>query len=207
MASSAKFTEKAVVNQLRHIERQIKNPSNKDIDAGKVDMDYFLSPQREISSYSYYKQRKEELYVYNRADVVHMVGWVITAPRDLAKGDEDNFFKECYKFLENRYGEKNVVSAVVHKDEDGQPHLHYCFMPVVPDKKHGGEKLCVNEVLTPRELTNFHPALQKHLRENGINANVMTGITKAQGGNRTVREMKNERVQKHQHTRERGRWG
>lgn len=207
MASSAKFTAKAVVNQLRHIERQIKNPSNKDIDLDKVHMDYYLSPQRDISSYSYYKQRLAELYVYNRADVIHMVGWVITAPQDLPKSEEDIFFAECYRFLEQRYGDKNVVSAVVHKDEVGQSHLHFCFIPAVPDPKRGGEKLCVNEVLTPREMSNFHPALQKHLKDNGIDAKVMTGVTKAQGGNRTVHQMKQEREKVYQQNHERGRWG
>lgn len=209
MASQEKFTESAVKNQLRHIERQIKNPSNKDIDKEKVHLDYFLSPEREISSYSYYKQRKEQIYVYNRKDVIHMVGWVITAPLDLAERDEERFFLECYRFLEARYGKENVISAVVHKDESGQPHLHFCFMPVVKDEKHGGEKLCCDKVLDPKEMNDFHPALQKHLRDKGINATVRSGVTKAQGGNRTVREMKKEREQKRQYTkeRERGRWG
>lgn len=207
MASSEKFTAKAVFNQLRHIERQISNPSNKDIELDKSDMNYFLSPERDISSYSYYKQRLEELYVYNRADVIHMVGWVITAPKDLAEGDEENFFLECYRFLEKRYGEKNVISAVVHRDESGKSHMHYCFIPAVADKKRGGEKLCVNDVLTPREMNNFHPALQKHLNDNGVKAKVLTGVTRAQGGNRSVRQLKQERARTHQHTRERGRWG
>lgn len=209
MAGSEKFTQTAVKNILRHIEREIKNPRNEDIDTERAHLNYYLSPQREISSYSYYKQRKEQLYVYNRKDVIHMVGWIITAPEDLKKCDEASFFEECYLFMENRYGAENVVSAVVHKDESGQPHLHFCFMPVVADKKRGGEKLCCCEVMTEDEMNNFHPALQKHLRDKGINASVLTGVTKAQGGNRTVRELKKEREQKRQYTRERerGRWG
>lgn len=207
MASVKKFTEGAIVNQLRHIERTIENPSNREIDTSKLHRDYFLSPERDMSSYSYYKSRKEQLYVYNRKDVVTMAGWVVTAPKDLAVADEKLFFEEVYRFLEQRYGKENVVSAVVHGDEEGQAHLHFCFIPVVPDKKHGGEKICANDVLNRRELNNFHPALQKHLRDNGVNAKVMTGITRQQGGNRTVRQLKQERTQVYQQTRERGRWG
>lgn len=207
MASVAKFTEDAVVNQLRHIERTITNPSNRDIDTSRIHKNYFLSPERDMSSYNYYKFRKEQLYVYNRKDVVTMAGWVVTAPKNLPVNDEKIFFEKVYQFLEERYGKENVVSAVVHGDEAGKTHLHFCFIPVVPDKKHGGEKVCANDVLNRKELNNFHPALQKHLRESGIDAKVMTGVTRQQGGNRSVREMKEERKNIYQHNRERGRWG
>ena len=60
MASVEKFTASAVVNQLRHIERTIKNSSNPDIDADKVHENYSLAPDRGKSSYGYFKERKAE---------------------------------------------------------------------------------------------------------------------------------------------------
>ena len=51
------------------------------------------------------------------------------------------------------------------------------------------EVICASEVLTQSELRNFHPALEKYLNENGLNIKILTGTTKAQGGNRTVSEM------------------
>lgn len=52
----------------------------------------------------------------------------------------------------------------------------------------------LQEVISKAELRNFHPDLQNYLNKNGLaDAHVHTGITKAQGGNRTVREMKAER--------------
>lgn len=200
MASVQKFTHKAVVNQLRHNNRTIENPSNSDIDGLKKDGNYRLSPDRQITDYEYYKQRKSELYCYNREDVKTMCGWVVTAPVDLAHEQHREFFKETYNFLEKRYGENNVVQAIVHNDESGQPHLHFCFIPALPDLKHGGEKFCANDILTRSELRKFHPDLQKHLQENNINARVLTGITSAQGGNRTVEELKKDRERE----RERG---
>ena len=211
MASVEKFTAHAVVNQLRHIERTIENPSNEDIDPTKQNQNYSLSPDRHISSYDYFKERKEQLYCYGRDDVKVMAGWVVTAPRDLPQEQHEAFFQSTYNFLANRYGEENCVQAIVHNHESGQPHIHFYFIPVVPDTnpKHiQTEKICANDLINPKELRNFHPDLQRHLKKDGINANVNSGITKAQGGNRSVWEMKQERKMEFTHDRtiEKGRW-
>ena len=202
MASVKKFTESAVVNQLRHIERTIAHPENMDIEKDRTVQNYSLLPQREISSYEYYRQRKSELYCYNRADVKVMAGWIVTAPKDLPMSEMEKFFNVTYEFLSERYGEKNCVQAVVHNDEGGPPHIHFLFIPAAADKKHGGEKICANDVLNKAELRNFHSALQKCLLDHGVQANILTGITKVQGGNRTVRELKQENTKTRWHSRE-----
>lgn len=196
MASVKKFAETAVVNILRHNDRTILEPANKDIDPKLTKLNYSLSPDRKMSSYNYFKHRKSELYCYNRKDVKPLVGWVVTAPKDINPIDMELFFFETYNFLADRYGNNNVVQAIVHFDEGGQAHLHFVFIPVSPDtnpKHKQSEKICANNVLTKRELCKFHPDLQKHLKENGIDANIMSGITKSQGGNRSVKELKHER--------------
>lgn len=134
---------------------------------------------------------------YNRNDIKVMAGWVVTAPQNLDPKRYDDFFCSTYDFLENRYGKENVIQAIVHDDEGGQPHLHFCFVPVVEDPKHDeGYKVCANEVLDRRELRNFHPDLQRYLNEHGLeDAHIMTGVTKQQGGNRTVAQLKAEREQ------------
>lgn len=169
--------------------------NNHDIDPKRLERDYILSPDRGMTEYDYFLQRKSELYCYNRNDVKVMVGWIVTAPQDLDPERYDNFFYATYNFLANRYGEENVVQAIVHDDEGGQPHLHFCFVPVVEDPKHEqGYKICANDVLDRRELRNFHPDLQRYLNEHGLeDACVMTGVTKRQGGNRTVAQLKAER--------------
>ena len=210
MASVKKFKACAVANQIRHIERTIENPSNEDIDKENTNKDYLLTPNREMSSYDYYKQRLSEVYLYKRADVNTLCGWIITAPQELKKENEEAFFKSCYEFLNNRYGEKNAISCVVHKDESGQPHMHYLFIPVVEDKKHKDYdgKVCADNLITKRELRNFHPDLQKHLNDEGIEAKVYTGITKKQGGNISVRELKQKREieQQIEQTKQIDRW-
>lgn len=191
MASVDKYEISAVVNQLRHNERSVRTPSNKDIDKERTALNYILSPDRGMTSYDYFKQRKSELYCYNRRDVKVLAGWVVTAPKDLAVSLQKDFFQESYNFLEERYHKENVVSAAVHMDESGMPHLHFYFIPAVEDLKHGGEKICANDVLNPKELRNFHPDLQRYLKKQGIDAKVINGATA--GGNRTVKELKQER--------------
>lgn len=197
MASIKKFDASAVVNLIRHCTRTIRNPANPDINSKLTKQNYSLGPDRRMSHFDYFKQRKSQLYCYNRKDVKVLAGWVVTAPKDLKLTDRENFFQETYNFLVDRYRENNVIQAIVHCDESGQDHLHFNFIPAVPDvnsKHQQSEKICANDLINKRELCKFHPDLQKHLKENGINVNIMSGITKSQGGNRRVKDLKKERV-------------
>jgi hypothetical protein len=95
-----------------------------------------------------------------------------------------------------------VIYAQVHKDESGQPHLYYGFVPVTRDENPNHEtdfKICKKAYVNRKDLFNFHQDLQDHLNETFVDKpiipQVQTGITAAQGGNRTVRELKSEREQ------------
>ena len=190
MANVKKINFRAAVNLLRHNERMTPNPSNPDIDPGRSSQNYSLLPPRDISDYDYFLQRKSELYCYNREDVKVLAAWVVTAPADLAPSQERLFFEKTSEFLQVRYGTENAVQSIVHHDEGGRPHLHYVFIPVVDDPKHGGQKICASKVLTVEELRCFHPALQKYLTEAGVNCHVMTGITQEIGGSVSVNSIK-----------------
>lgn len=76
MASVEKFSAGAVRNQLRHNRREIEHSSNPDIDPSRQGQDYVLSPDRGMTEYDYFLQRKSELYCYNRDDVKVMQGCV-----------------------------------------------------------------------------------------------------------------------------------
>lgn len=201
MASVEKFEMAAVVNQLRHNNREIQNSANEDIDLQRTPQNYSMLPAREVSDYDYFLQRKSELYCYDRADVKVLAGWVVTAPADFASRPPEEtrqFFETVHSFMAERYGEKNIVQSVVHMDEAGKvPHCHIVFIPVAPDRKSNHpqeEKVCAAEVLSRAELRNFHPALQKYMDDYGpANTRVYTGATAAAGGNRTVAELKRDR--------------
>lgn len=203
MASVEKFSFSAVSNQLRHIERTIENPKNKDIDVSRHDLNYSLLPDRGMSSYTYFKKRlaDPDVYVYKKQDMKPMCGWIITAPDDVPTEKEDLFFRQCFNFLNERYGSENCIQAVVHKDESGKSHMHYCFVPIAERTKMSANhkeryKVSARDVITRRELRDFHPMLDKYLREHGLPCSVYTGVTARQGGNRTVKEMKAERAER-----------
>lgn len=136
-------------------------------------------------------QRLSEIKVHNRKDVNVMVDWVVTLPQSLNnKGfeNEELFFKEAYKFLNDRYGKENVISAYVHMDET-TPHMHYAFVPVVEDKKNGGYKLSAKEAITRNDLQTFHKDLSDHMeRVFGRDIGILNEATKE--GNKSIEELK-----------------
>ena len=132
MASFEKFTDAAVVNELRHNNRLINNDKNPDIDSSRTHLNYSLTPYLDIPEdeyyarreeirkieYEHYKQRKSECYVYNRDDIKTLAGCIVTLPKEITDPTEQKeFFKTVTSFLSDRYGKENVVSATVHCDE------------------------------------------------------------------------------------------
>ena len=199
MASVVKFHAAAVSQELRHNNREILHSSNPDIDPSRsADNDDLTPDHGGMSPYEYYKSRLNELYIYDprRTDINTAFGWVVTLPRDISDPEnEQRFFEAVADFLEDRYGPENCVSVTIHRDEGGQPHLHYIGIPAVAnnmrDEDHPqAEKLSCKEVINRAELRTFHADLQKYLDEHGIDAKVHTGVTG--GNNRTVDDLKRE---------------
>ena len=158
---------------------------NPDIDPQRTHLNYNLAPQHD--QMDFLKQRLSEVYCLNRKDVNVMCSWVVTAPKDLALGQQEDFFKESYKFLENRYGKENVISSYVHLDET-TPHMHFAFIPVVYDKKKDRYKVSAKERVNKFELKSFHSDYQEHLDKAKIRCNVLNEATKE--GNRSIEELK-----------------
>ncbi len=73
----------------------------------------------------------------------------------IGKNETKRYFDECYKFIYNykNLGEKNIISAVVHLDE-GAPHMHLMFVPVVHTKDQEGknvDKICARDFWKGRD--------------------------------------------------------
>ena len=85
-----------------------------------------------------------------RKDAVLMASFVLGSDREFFNGldeDEQNFFfRDCTKFFAERYGRRNIISAVVHNDET-TPHLHLNLIPI----KDG--RLCTKDLLNRNELS------------------------------------------------------
>lgn len=106
------------------------------IDPERTHLNYNLAPAREGGQKAFIERRLAEIYVHKSALANAVVDWVVTLP-DMEQyvGREREFFERAYDCCARKYGEENVVSAYVHMDEVS-PHMHFVFIPVVPDRKH-----------------------------------------------------------------------
>ena len=191
MANYAKYTKGAMGHMLKHYERATDEHGeylkfgNQDIDPSKTHLNYNLAPDH--NQLEFIHSRLDDVYCMNRRDVNVMCTWVITAPKDLDKEQEEEFFKEAYAFLSKKYGQENVVSAYVHKDEK-TAHMHFCFMPIVPDQKRGGYKVSAKECVTRSDLNQFHEKLQQHMTSRNIRCSIVNEATRE--GNKAIKELK-----------------
>ena len=199
MAEISKFTDSDAIKIFKHVHRQLGYYKNTDVDTTKINTDYYVSPPRKIDGYSRYKSILNDCYLYGRKNLKTLAGIIVTLPRDIEVGGEHEheFFRETYNFLNERYcGENHCCSAIVHCDEPGQPHMHYLFVPTVhlTEKKHGKEwKVCASDVLSRDSYYTLHQDMQSYLDTHlSFHATVSSGVTRAQGGNRTIRELQNE---------------
>jgi len=181
---------------LRHYNRSAANCGNKDIDHSLSDLNYNLAPYKGIEDFDYYKKRLSQVKCQNRADVKTLCDWVITLPKEtFTEKEERLFFQSVYEFMAKRYKEENVVSAWVHKDEAGQPHMHFCFIPICVDKKKNIEKVSAKEVINRNELRMIHKEVSEHMKRTfGRDIGILNGATA--GGNRTVMELKTQDLQR-----------
>lgn len=124
-----------------------------EIDVSRTWLNYNLAPSREGGQAAFIERRLSEIYCHKSALKNAIVDWVITLPvMDQYENREAEFFKTCYEYMAERYGEQNVVSAYVHMDEQ-QPHMHFVFLPVAPDLKHAqGFKLSRKAVNTCQQI-------------------------------------------------------
>lgn len=188
MAHVAKFTRGASGHMLGHYSREKEHlPDN--IKPELTHLNYNLAgdyqPMKQID---FIRQRLSEVKVQKRSDVNVLCDWVVTAPKDLPAEDLEQFFKSTHAFLAGKYGKENVVSAYVHMDE-ATPHLHFAFIPVVPDKKKGGYKVSAKECITRSQLKSFHNELQRRLEnELGHPVSILNEATKE--GNKSIAELK-----------------
>ena len=187
-----KFTRNQSTNILVHCNRSDPNRTykNQKIDHSKTYLNYNLAPEhKDMTDYEYMKKRCEEYKILKRKDVNWLVSWVITMPTDYT-GNKAMFFKEAYNFMENKYGKDNVVSAYVHLDETS-PHMHFCFVPVVFDKKKQEYKVNAKQCINKTELKQIHPQMQEYLKSKlQTKVNILNGATAE--GNKTIEQLKKE---------------
>ena len=123
-----------------------------------------------------------------RKDAVLMCSFVVGSDREffgrLSPGEQQQFFVDCTRFFAERYGEDNIISAVIHMDET-TPHLHLNLIPIA------GGRLCAKKLFDRKALT----ALQTDLyREVGAKWNLQRGKEGSQAKHLDTAEFKAKKI-------------
>ena len=192
MAHLEKFSKAAIGHMLAHYDRGAEHIRNECVDRTRSHLNYNLASELQPDRQGdFIKRRCSEVKVQNRKDVNLMCTWIVTVPKDLPENEHKQFFKTAFDFMSERYGKENVISAYVHMDET-TPHMHFAFIPVVPDnKKKGKFKVSAKERINRIELYSFHRDLEKVLSSAlGHSVAILNGATK--DGNKSVTRLKRE---------------
>lgn len=138
--------------QQRHNERKEgQKHRNRNIDPTRTKDNVWLTPDDGRTFNERIESILEENYTGKRkvrSTAVKMCEITVQIGGDLAEnGTEEEqveALKQAFEELRDQYGEKNIVSAVIHVDET-TPHLHFDFVPI---SKSGG--LSAREVVGDR---------------------------------------------------------
>ena len=96
-----------------------------------------------------------------RKDCPTSLEYVISASKDFFYGqDNREYFEFAMAYIRKRHGDQNIVSAVVHLDEE-TPHMHVVVVPVRETEK--GFKLDPKSFMTPKELTKLQTDFHKQV--------------------------------------------
>ena len=136
---------------------------NPQIDSERTRNNYRFTPYFGKTYTEFINGRIKELGLSPRKDAVVMNSFVLGSDKTffdgLTKIEQYNFFSDCYQFFAERYGEENIIAAVVHNDET-TPHMHLNLMPVTKDGR-----LCSKQLFDKPQLqqlqTDFYEAVGK----------------------------------------------
>lgn len=143
--------------------------TNSDIDFQKSYLNYDLCNTEKINFNQLVKSRINELNLKKavRKDAIVMCQCLITSDNSffnkMSDEEQNKFFEKAYKFICDKYGKQNIISATVHNDEK-TPHIHVNFVPVTFDGR-----LCAKDLFTRKNLSMLHDEFYRFNQENGYN--------------------------------------
>ncbi len=173
-----KLTRAEINGKGTHNDRKAKNHTNKDIDPTRTHLNYYIKKNELTYIKEFDKYLKENnLQCHLRSNSIIMCQMMFTSDQaffdKIGEKETKRYFDECYKFICNykNLGEKNIISAVVHLDE-GAPHLHLMFVPVVHTKDKDGkeiEKICARDFWKGRDsYRKLQDAYFNHVKSKGF---------------------------------------
>ena len=173
-----KLTRAEINGKGTHNDRKAKNHTNKDIDPTRTHLNYYIKKNELTYTKEFDKYLKENnLQCHLRSNSIIMCQMIFTSDQSffdkIGEAETKRYFDECYKFICNykKLGEKNIISAVVHLDE-GAPHMHLMFVPVVHTKDKEGndiDKICARDFWKGRDsYRKLQDAYFYHVKSKGF---------------------------------------
>lgn len=156
--------------QQRHNERKEgQKHRNRNIDDSRTKDNVWLKPDDGKTFNERIQAILEENYTGKRKprfDAVKMCEITVQIGGDLAEnGTEEEqveALKEAFEELKEQYGEKNIVSAVIHVDET-TPHLHFDFVPITPKGGLSAREVVGDRAQMRKTQARFLEAMQKRV--------------------------------------------
>ena len=144
-----KYTKDEMVQLAPHNERMKKQYSNKNIDLSRTSQNYHLKRPIENTYLKEYKRLVSENGL-NQGQVhsnsIFACEMILTSDsaffEQIGVKETKRYFDECYNFISsyNNLGKENILSAVVHLDEE-TPHMHLVYIPVINSKDKKGNTI------------------------------------------------------------------
>lgn len=195
-----KLTRAEVNGKCTHNDRKAKCHTNKDIDPTRTHLNYYIKKNNYTYTKEFDKLRKEQnLAGHLRENSIIMCQMIFTSDQEffdrVGEQETKKYFDECYKFICNykNLGEENIISAVVHLDE-GTPHLHLMFVPVVHTKDKDGkdiEKICARDFWKGRDsYRKLQDAYFEHVKSKGFDLERGLYVEETNRKNLSVEEFK-----------------
>ena len=156
--------------QQRHNERKEgQKHRNRNIDDSRTKDNVWLTPDDGKTFNERIQSILEENYTGKRkprSDAIKMCEITVQIGGDLAEnGTEEEqveALKEAFEELKEQYGEKNIVSAVIHVDET-TPHLHFDFVPITPKGGLSAREVVGDRAQMRKTQARFLEAMQKRV--------------------------------------------
>lgn len=156
--------------QQRHNERKEgQKHRNRNIDDSRTKDNVWLKPDDGKTFNERIQSILEENYTGKRkprSDAIKMCEITVQIGGDLAEnGTEEEqveALKEAFEELKEQYGEKNIVSAVIHVDET-TPHLHFDFVPITPKGGLSAREVVGDRAQMRKTQARFLEAMQKRV--------------------------------------------
>ena len=142
---------------IQHNKREHARYSNEDIDLSKTRLNTTMEQKTADECYQYFKDRLNELdnttNTNFRKDRVEAIGIEFTIPNEV---DSSKFEEFAYRYLCDKYGKENIISADCHRDEvhdyidngevkESLEHIHAVVIPVDNSGKLNAKKVMGNK--------------------------------------------------------------